>query len=104
MLKASLLCENCVCKLATENNNTLMNIINTVCNRPHIDCYPIKPGGDHFLPNSTYCHATWVINEWYRLHNWYESCDSNFDKYTVPGILAPPVCKDGPSSIKGRNK
>jgi len=90
---ASLLCEECICKLKTNTTAKLNSIITFICNQPRFDCSPIHPGGDHYEPNTLFDHAAWAVNEWYLEHFWsVESCDFAGDAF-----LSPRVCKDGPS-------
>jgi len=39
-----------------------------VCNPAILDCTPIRPGGDFYLPNTPQDHAKWAFNAYYRLH------------------------------------
>jgi len=72
------------------NNDQLGEQLQWICNQ--IDCSPINPYGDYFLPNTVRNHANWAFNTYYQANRdsqGTEACD--FDG--TGEIIPPPTQK-----------
>jgi len=67
-LVAKILCaeSNWVCNAKPGTTDQLLiNALSWVCGAGNLNCGPINPGGDHYLPNTPIDHANWAFNAYY---------------------------------------
>ncbi|EOA34291.1 hypothetical protein CARUB_v10021806mg [Capsella rubella] len=63
---------------ASATDAQLQANIDWACNTEKVDCVKINPGGVCYEPNTLTSHASFVMNEYYRLHGeTEEACDFN---------------------------
>jgi len=68
-------------------DSQLIAALTWVCNPIHLDCGPIAPGGDHYIPNTPQDHSKWAFNAYYRLNRYTQgpaACDFNGIAQLVP--------------------
>jgi len=53
---------------ATATDANLGNALSWVCGAGGVDCTPITPGGDHYIPNTLKDHCNWAFNTYFYLH------------------------------------
>jgi hypothetical protein len=67
-LAAKIMCAeaNWVCNAKPgTTDQQLINALSWVCGSGGLNCAPINPGGDHYLPNTPIDHANWAFNAYY---------------------------------------
>jgi len=57
----------CISKPGTDPSK-LLSALQWVCDPTHLDCSPIQPGGDHYIPNTLPDHCNWAFNAYFLLH------------------------------------
>jgi len=61
--------ENWLCRPKPEATlDQLVAALGWVCNPDHLDCTPIQPGGEFYIPNTPRDHSNWAFNAYYRLN------------------------------------
>jgi len=60
---------NWLCRpIPTTPVDKLIAALTYVCNPSILDCSPINPGGQFYIPNTPIDHCNWAFNAYFRLH------------------------------------
>jgi len=80
--------ENYICQVRDGADTiAVRNALEWVCYPDRIDCSPINPGGDHFLPDDLISHANWAFDQYYQKYKVSQgsaACDFGGTAHLVP--------------------
>jgi len=99
-LAAKIMCAeaNWVCNAKPGTSDSqLINALSWVCSSGGVNCAPINPGGDHYLPNTPIAHANWAFNAYYLIYRTVqgpEACDFGGIAQIIPPTT--PVDEEKP--------
>jgi len=67
-LAAKIMCaqSNWVCNVVPGTpDSSIIAALSWVCGSGGLNCAPINPGGDHYIPNTPVDHGNWAFNQYY---------------------------------------
>jgi hypothetical protein len=92
-LASKILCDqpNWLCHpIPQATDQQLVNALNWVCNPSILDCSPIYPGGEFYLPNTPRDHSKWAFNAYF-IKNRTTQGPAACDFGGVAHIVPPPT-------------
>jgi len=105
-MAAKIMCAetNWVCNAKPGTSDQLLiNALGWVCGSGGLNCAPINPGGDHYLPNTPIAHANWAFNAYYLSYRVVQgpgACDFGGIAQIVPPTNYTDVVYNSPRAVR----